>query len=79
MIFASGFVEADDVRDVEGVVRTLKDRGVEVSDINEEKIVFLVEKESLGEVKNQLDSFRDIEGVRSVYLTYYSLEEADRE
>lgn len=77
MIVASGFIEVNDIKDVEGVVSELKVRGVEVNEVKDEKIVFLVERETVSDVKNSLDSLKDIEGVRNVYLAYYSLEGSD--
>jgi len=77
MVVASGFVEVNALNDVEKVVDELKLRGIEVSSINEEKIVFLIERESNAEIKKELDSLKETEGVRSVYLAYYSLEGAD--
>jgi nitrate reductase NapAB chaperone NapD len=79
MVIASGFIEANGVNDVERVVDELKTRGVEVNEVKDEKIVFLVERETAQEVKNSLDSLKDIDGVRSVYLAYYSLEGNDRD
>lgn len=75
MVVASGFVEANDAGEVDKVIVALKERGAEVSDVKEEKVVFLVEKESIGEVKDSVESFKHIDGVRSVYLAYYSLED----
>lgn len=77
MIVASGFIEVNDIKDVEGVVSELKVRGVEVNEVKNEKIVFLVERETVSDVKNSLDSLKDIDGVRNVYLAYYSLEGSD--
>lgn len=77
MIVASGFVEANELNDVERVVNELKIRGIEVNEVNEEKVVFLVERETMAEVKAELDSLKDIDGVRNVYLAYYSLEGGD--
>ncbi len=79
MIVASGFIEANDIRDVERVVEELKARGVEVNEVKDEKIVFLVERETVSEVKDSLDSLKEIEGVRNLYLAYYSLEGSDRD
>lgn len=79
MIVASGFIEANDTKDVEIVVGELKSRGLEVNDVKDEKIVFLIERETVSEVKNSLDSLKDIDGVRNVYLAYYSLEGSDRD
>lgn len=77
MIVASGFIEVNDIKDVEGVVSELKVRGVEVNEVKNGKIVFLVERETVSDVKNSLDSLKDIDGVRNVYLAYYSLEGSD--
>ncbi|MEW6408621.1 MAG: chaperone NapD [Nitrospirota bacterium] len=74
MIIASGFVEVNELNDVERVVSELKMREIEVNEVREEKIVFLVERETIAEVKAELDSFKDIDGVRNVYLAYYSAE-----
>lgn len=79
MIFASGFVEADEAGAVEKVVKGLAGRGITVNETKEEKVVFLIERETLGEVKSALESLRDIDGVRNVYLAYFSLEDGDRE
>lgn len=77
MIVASGFVEANELNDVEKVISELKIRGIEVNEVKDERIVFLVEMETVAEVKAELDSLRDINGVRNVYLAYYSLEGGD--
>lgn len=77
MIIASGFVEANEQKDVEAVIKILKAKGIEIGDINEEKIVYLIERETSDLVKLELDSLKDIEGVRNVYLTYFSLEGSD--
>ncbi len=79
MIIASGFIETNDIKDVENVVAGLKTIGVEVNEVKDDKIVFLVEKETVSEVKNSLDSLKDINGVRNVYLAYYSLEGSDED
>ncbi|MEW5746676.1 MAG: chaperone NapD [Nitrospirota bacterium] len=79
MIVASGFIEVNEERDVETVVKALEEREVEVTDRKDEKIVFLIEREATGQVKETLDSLKNIEGVRSVYLAYFSLEGADRD
>lgn len=73
-MIASGFVEANGLQDVDKVIDELRRRGVEVNETSGEKIVFLVERESEGEVKREIESLKEIEGVRSVYLAYYSIE-----
>lgn len=77
MVIASGFVEANEAKDVDLVVNGLKARGVEVNGVKDDRIVFLVERDTTSEVKNELEALKYIEGIRSVYLTYYSLEDSD--
>ncbi len=77
MIVASGFIETNEIEDVEGVVSELKTRGVDVNEIKDEKIVFLIERDSTSEIKKSLDSLKDIDGVRNVYLAYYSIDGSD--
>lgn len=74
MIVASGFVEVNGLNNVERIVSELKMRDIEINEVKEEKIVFLVERETIAEVKGELDSLKDIAGVRNVYLAYYSME-----
>lgn len=77
MIVASGFIETNEIKDVEVVVSELKTRGVEVNEIKDEKIVFLIERDTAPEIKRSLDALKDIDGVRNVYLAYYSIEGSD--
>jgi nitrate reductase NapAB chaperone NapD len=77
MIVASGFIETNEIKDVEKVVIELKTRGVEVNETKDEKIVFLVERDTASEIKKSLDALKDIDGVRNVYLAYYSIEGSD--
>lgn len=79
MIVASGFVVINELDDMERVVSGLKAKEVEVNDAKDDKIVFLVEKETVSEAKALLDSLKDVEGVRSIYLAYYSLEGSDKD
>lgn len=77
MLIASGYIEAHDEGHVDIVVNDLKRRNIEVTDVNEEKVVFLIERDTTAEMKRELDTLKDVEGARGVYLTYYSLEGAD--
>lgn len=77
MIVASGFVEVNELNDVERVIDELKIREIEVNEVKDGKIIFLIERETMAQVRTELDSLKDIEGVRGVYLAYYSLEGAD--
>lgn len=78
-MIASGFVEANGLQDVDKVIDELRRRGVEVNETSGGKIVFLVERESAGEVKREIESLKEIDGVRSVYLAYYSIEGGDKD
>ncbi|MDI6743741.1 MAG: hypothetical protein QMD07_00020 [Thermodesulfovibrionales bacterium] len=77
MLVASGYIEAHDEGHVEVVVNDLKKRKIEVTDLKEEKVVFLIERDTPAEMKKELDTLKDVEGARGVYLSYYSLEGAD--
>ena len=79
MIVASGFIETNRIEDIDAIVSELKRKDIEVSEIKDDKIVFLIEKETSDEVKKMLDSLKYIEGVRNVYLAYFSLEGSDKE
>lgn len=75
MVVASGYIEANQESEAGLVANILIARGIEVTETDGEKVVFLIERESSREVKGLLESLRDIEGVRNVYLAYFSLEE----
>jgi nitrate reductase NapAB chaperone NapD len=77
MIIASGFIEVDGLHNVEKVMGELKKRGMEVNEVEKVKVTFLIERETIGDVKSELDSLRDIKDVRNVHLAYYTLEGAD--
>ena len=77
MIIASGFLEADSLNEVDSVRDELRQRDVEVNDVKDDRIVFLIERETEGEVKRELESLKDIGGVRNVYLSYFSIEGSD--
>lgn len=79
MVVASGYIEVNQEEDAGRVADKLSSRDIEVSGTEGEKVVFLIERKSAGEVKGLLESLRDIEGVRNVYLAYFSLEEEEEE
>lgn len=79
MVVASGYIEAHDEGHIDVVVENLKRRKIEVTNIKEEKVVFLIERDTAAEMKGELDTLKDLEGVRTVYLSYYSLEGADED
>ncbi|MBI5098728.1 MAG: hypothetical protein HZB30_05765 [Nitrospirae bacterium] len=79
MVVASGFIEVNGLNDVEKVVNELKMRSIEVNEVNNEKVVFLIERETMAKIKNDMELIKDINEVENVYLTYYSIEGADEE
>ena len=77
MIVASGFVETDEQINIENIVSELKKRGMEVNEVLKTKVVFLIERDTIGAVKSELDSLKNMDGVKNVHLAYYSLEGTD--
>ncbi|RJQ50394.1 MAG: hypothetical protein C4526_12065 [Nitrospiraceae bacterium] len=77
MVVASGFIEVTESGEVERVSGELRMRDIEVNEINNEKIVFIIERETMAEVKDDFEPLRDIKGVKNVHLAYYSIEGAD--
>ncbi len=55
MIVASGFIEVEGQVNIENVVDELKKINLEINEILKTKIVFLIERESIGAVKSELD------------------------
>ena len=79
MLVASGYVEVNEENELEQVKATLAAEQIEVTEAQGVKIVFLIERDHAKEVKAALDGLKDIPGVRTVYLAYYSLECSDQE
>lgn len=74
MVVASGIVRVNGEKNTDKIVNELKNRAMEISRVDSEKVHFLFNRDSIETVKNELDSIRMIENVRDVHLTYYSLE-----
>ncbi len=74
MIISSGFLIID-VAFQEQILKELEGRGIELHGVKNEKVVFLAEGENATELKSRMDSLQGIDGVQSVYLTYFSLED----
>ncbi|MDX9714275.1 MAG: chaperone NapD [Dissulfurispiraceae bacterium] len=77
MVVASGFMEVNSTDDIKAVTDELASRQVEVDTVENDKIVFLIERDSLGDAKAAFEQLKYIDGVRNVYLAYYSLDGAD--
>ncbi|MCS7199201.1 MAG: chaperone NapD [Caldimicrobium sp.] len=76
MPIASGFLEVLDNEGLERVIDILKANAIEVIGVENKKIVYLIERESLFEIESTLKFMKGIEGVLNVFLTYYSLGKA---
>ncbi len=74
MIVASGYLEVNGIHNVGEIVSELKRREIGINDIAEERIMFLLERENVDIIKSEIALLKDIRDVRSVHLTYYSVE-----
>lgn len=74
MVVASGYLEVNGFHNVGKIVDELKRREICIKDISEESIMFLMERENVNGIKNEIALMKDIGDVRSVHLTYYSIE-----
>ena len=73
MFITSGFIDVNDIGSVDVFVQYLKDRGIEVTGIKDERIVFLIEREKIGELKKEINDLKSVEEIKNVYITYYSV------
>ncbi len=74
MVVASGYLEVIGIHNVVKIVNELKRREISINDIAEERILFLMERENVDVIKSEIALLKGIEDVRSVHLTYYSVE-----
>lgn len=79
MVIASGFIEVSKFSEVEQIINELRMRNVEINEINNEKIVFLIERETMDKVKKDFEPLKDINGVKNIHLSYFSIEGTDEE
>jgi hypothetical protein len=79
MIFASGVVEIAGGLNVDSIVNVLKSRGLEIDDIEGEKVLFQIERITIGDVKSEMNSLKEVNGINNVHITYYSLEDGSEE
>ncbi len=81
MLIISGFIEVSEEELIPEIVAALKERNIEVHNIEAQRIVFLMERDSLlasgieGRIRKELDSLKEIEGVSDVCLAYFCLDE----
>ncbi len=74
MIVACGFVEVRGMNNVDRIVDEMESRKLNIDEVESERILFLMERDSVDAVRCEIDSLREIEEVRNVHLTYYSFE-----
>ncbi len=75
MVVAGGFVEVNGITNITKIVGELQRRGMNIDEVESEKILFLMEKDSVDSVKTEINSLRGIDEVKNVHLTYYSFED----
>jgi hypothetical protein len=74
MVVASGYLEVNGIYKVGKIVGELKRRDIRINDIEEERIQFLMERENVDVIKSEIALLKGMGDVRSVHLTYYSVE-----
>ena len=74
MVVASGYLEVNGNHNVVKIVDELKRRGIGINDTAEERIIFIMERENIDVIKSEIALLKEIGDVRSVHLTYYSVE-----
>jgi len=79
MIFASGVVEIAGSLNIDKMIEELRNRGLVIDGIEEEKVSFQIERKTIGDVKSEMNSLKDVDGVNNVHITYYSLEDGNEE
>ncbi len=79
MIFASGVVEIAGSLNIDSILNELKSRGLEIDDVVGEKVSFQIERNTLGDVKLEMNSLKEVSGINNVHITYYSLEDGNGE
>jgi len=75
MIVASGVVEIKGSRNLNETVSELKSRGLVIDDVDGEKVSFQIERNTIGEVRDEMNFLRQLEVVSNLHITYYSLED----
>jgi nitrate reductase NapAB chaperone NapD len=75
MVAASGFVEARESHNVGKIANELTKRKINVIEIEEARILFLMERESVDAVRNEIALLKTMTDVKNVHLTYYSVED----
>ena len=74
MVVAGGFLEVNGIHNMGKILDELKTRNIGVNEVAEERIMFLMERESVDVIKSEIALLKCIGDVRNVHLTYYSVE-----
>ena len=74
MICASGVVEIAGGLNIDSILYELKRRGLEIDDIEGEKVSFQIERDTIVDVKSEMNLLKSLEGISNEHITYYSLE-----
>lgn len=75
MIVASGFIEFREMHRAAEIIHELKERGITVDDFSSDRIIFLLERENIEDVRSEIHSLKLLKDVENVHLTYYSMED----
>jgi len=78
-MIVSGFVEVINESEVERIVESLRELRLEVHGIKDGKIVYLIEREDPKEIERTLETLKTIEGVKNVYLCYFTIEDEPKD
>lgn len=68
----------NDLSHIGDVASEVRRKGVEVEDPESDRFFFVLRSSSLEGVEQQIRRLREMQGVRDVHVTYYSLEEDRR-
>lgn len=75
MVAAGGYMELSGTHNIGNIVNELKRRDISINDISDERIMFLIERENIDVVKSEISLLKGMADVKSVHLTYYSVED----
>ncbi len=76
MFITSGYVELHDINSIDSFADRMLDMGIEVTDIKDDKIVFLIERKTTAEVRREVDNLKSFEDVKNVSIAYYTVDGA---
>lgn len=74
MIVAIGLLEAEELGRVKTVTDKMTTKGLQITGVENDKITFRMQQDTMDSIGNELDSMRKMQFVRDVNLLYYSIE-----